>query len=127
MVKFSIYLDGRVFVMEAIIGPSKGLGNKVIYFKRTREQKSKTEWNKGRQFWGLGNIEYQDFDFRGKMPFIFQGIKGTGTQHPPPPPPPPPTHPPTPWEGFDSITQFLLTLASERYRSTVYFDIERKP
>ena len=48
-------------------------GNKAIYFRRTREQKSKTEGNRGTKaiFW---NIQNQNFDFgeQGKMP-IFSG------------------------------------------------------
>ena len=59
-----------------------GKGNKAICFRGTREQKSKTEGNRGhRQFWETGNRENQDFDFgeQGKMPFFFQGNKGTCT------------------------------------------------
>ena len=62
-------------------GPLRGFGeqgNKAIYFRETREQKSKTEGNRGtRAFWGVGgtgNIKNQDFDFgeQGKN-WFFQG------------------------------------------------------
>ena len=71
-------------------GPPRAFGeqgNKAIYFRRTREQKSKTEGNMEQmQFWGTGNIENQDFDFgeEGKMSIFFQGTR-TGTSTPPPP------------------------------------------
>ena len=58
-----------------------GLGeqrNKAIYFRGTREQKSKTEGNRGtKAIRRTGNIENQIFDFgkQGKMPFFFRGTK----------------------------------------------------
>ena len=56
--------------MENFRGPPKSFGeqwNKPIYFRRTREQKSKTEGN--RETRRTGNIENEDFDFgeQGKM------------------------------------------------------------
>ena len=73
-------------------GPPRGFeeqGNKVIYFRGTREQKSKTEGNRGTKAI-LGNREHRKSRFwfweQGKTPIFFQENKpGTGT-------PPPPTH-----------------------------------
>ena len=60
--------------------------NKAIYIRGTREQKSKTEGNRGTKAI-LGNRENknQDFDFgeQGKMPIF---IRGTREQYPPPTP-----------------------------------------
>ena len=65
--------------------PSQGFGeqgNKAIYFRGTREQKSKTKGNRGTKAI-LGNIENQDFDLvtRENADF-FQANKGTGTPTP---------------------------------------------
>ena len=75
-------------------GPPRAFGeqgNKTIYFRRTREQKSKTEGNMEQmQFWGTGNIENQDFDFgeQGKMSIFFSG-NTYGNKYPSPTPLPP--------------------------------------
>ena len=71
-------------------GPSWGFweqGNKAIYFRGTREQTSKTEWNRGTQEL-LGNREHRKsrFWFWGSKEMSVggggvQGNKGTGT-HP---------------------------------------------
>ena len=88
-------------------GPRRSFGeqgNKAIYFRGSREQKSKTEGNKRtKAIWG--NTE-QDFDFgeQGKMP-IFSGEQGNRYPTPPPPlPPPPPTHTHTHWQGHVTVT-----------------------
>ena len=60
-------------------------GNKGIYFRGTREQRTKSEGKRGtKAIWGTGNIGNQDFDF-GEQSNLFQGNKGTGI---------------LPWEGL---------------------------
>ena len=66
-------------------GPLRGFGeqgNKAIYFRGTRWQKSKLKGTEEqRRFWGTENIENHDFDFgeQGKMLIFWGGNKGTGT------------------------------------------------
>ena len=94
-------------------GPPMGFGeqgNKAIYFRGTREQKSKTEWNRGTKAI-LGNREHR------KSRIWFWGIRGNadffreqGNRCPPPPPPPPPPTTTTTlwgpqlWNGLERLT-----------------------
>ena len=88
-------------------GPPRGFGeqgNKAIYFRGTREQKSQTEGSRGTKAI-LGNREHrnQNFDFgeQGKMPiFFFQENKETST-----------------WEGLHSNHTSLIILI---YRTKTY-------
>ena len=74
---------------EALPGVWGSRGNKAIYFRGTREQKSKTEGNRGTKAI-LGNREHRKSRFwfwgtRGKCRFYFRGTRKQ-VPHPPLPP-----------------------------------------
>ena len=75
----------RAILEWSVEKPPRGFGergNKAIYFRGTRGQKSKTEGNRGtKEFWGTGNTENQECDFgeQRENADFFLGNKITGT------------------------------------------------